>query len=165
MELIEATDLRRSLRSRGVLDIDRAIIIAHDVALGLGAGHGRGIVNRSVKPQNILIGRDGSIKLTDFGIASVYKDINDERLTDTGMTLGTVQYFPPEQAQGEIVSPAADVYSLGIVIYEMLTGRPPFDGDTPVAVAIQHIQDRPPLPSQLTPNIRLALQGMILHSL
>ncbi len=165
MELIEGTDLRRYLRSRGVLDIDRAIIIAHDVALGLGAAHRRGIVHRSVKPQNILIGRDGSIKLTDFGIASVYKDINDERLTDTGMTLGTVQYFPPEQAQGEIVSPAADVYSLGIVIYEMLTGRPPFDGDTPVAVAMQHIQDRPTLPSQLNPNIPLALEVIILHCL
>src|SRR5215471_19715803 len=165
MELVEGTDLRRYLRSRGVLDVDRAIIIAHDVALGLGAAHRREIVHRDVKPQNILVGRDGSIKLTDFGIASVYKDINDERLTTTGMTLGTVQYYAPEQAQGEIVNPAADVYALGIVMYEMLTARTPFDGDTPVAVAMQHIQDAPMPPSQLNPHIPPALEEIILRCL
>jgi len=165
MELVEGTDLRRYLRSRGMLAIDRAIIIAHDVALGLGAAHRRGIVHRDVKPQNVLVGRDGTIKLTDFGIASVYKDINAERLTTTGMTLGTVQYYAPEQAQGEIVSPAADVYALGIVMYEMLTGRTPFDGDTPVAVAMQHIQDLPLPPSQFNPNIPPPLEEIILRCL
>ncbi len=165
MELIEGADLRRYLRSRGVLAIDRAIIIAHDVALGLGAAHRRNIVHRDVKPQNVLVGRDGSIKLTDFGIASVYKDINAERLTTTGMTLGTVQYYAPEQAQGEIVSPAADVYALGIVMYEMLTGRTPFDGDTPVAVAMQHIQDAPIAPTQYNPNIPQVLEDIILRCL
>src|SRR3984893_6826854 len=165
MELIEGTDLRRYLRSRGVLAVDRAIIIAHDVALGLGAAHRRGIVHRDVKPQNVLVGRDGSIKLTDFGIASVYKDINAERLTTTGMTLGTVQYYAPEQAQGEIVSPAADVYALGIVMYEMLTGRTPFDGDTPVAVAMQHIQDVPVPPGDLNPGIPQALEDIIMRCL
>jgi eukaryotic-like serine/threonine-protein kinase len=165
MELVEGTDLRRYLRSRGVLAIDRAIIIAHDVALGLSAAHRRGIVHRDVKPQNILVGRDGSIKLTDFGIASVYKDINAERLTTTGMTLGTVQYYAPEQAQGEIVSPAADVYALGIVMYEMLTGRTPFDGDTPVAVAMQHIQDPPTPPSHFNPAIPPALEEIIMRCL
>src|SRR5947199_2297073 len=165
MELVEGTDLRRYLRSRGVLAVDRAIIIAHDVALGLGAAHRRGIVHRDVKPQNVLVGRDGSIKLTDFGIASVYKDINAERLTTTGMTLGTVQYYAPEQAQGEIVSPAADVYALGIVMYEMLTGRTPFDGDTPVAVAMQHIQDLPAPPTLFNSNIPPALEVIILRCL
>ncbi len=165
MELVEGTDLRRYLRSRGVLDTDRAIIIAHDVAFGLGAAHRRGIVHRDVKPQNILVGRDGSIKLTDFGIAMIQIAINAERLTTTGMTLGTVQYYPPEQAQGEIVSPAADVYALGIVMYEMLTGRPPFDGDSPVGVAMQHIQDPPTPPSQLNPSIPPALEEIILRCL
>jgi serine/threonine protein kinase len=165
MELVGGTDLRRYLRSRGVLAVDRAIIIAHDVALGLGAAHRRGIVHRDVKPQNVLVGRDGSIKLTDFGIASVYKDINAERLTTTGMTRGTVQYYAPEQAQGEIVNPAADVDALGIVMYEMLTGRPPFDGDTPVAVAMQHIQDVPTPPSELNPNIPPPLEEIILRCL
>src|SRR5260221_4845733 len=163
MELVEGTDLRRYLRSRGVLDIERAVIIAHDVALGLGAAHRRGIVHRDVKPQNILVSRDGSIKLTDFAIARVYKDIHAERLTTTGMTLGTVQYYAPEQAQGEIVSPAADVYALGIVMYEMLTGRTPLDGDNPVAVAMQHIQAPPMPPRQLNPNIPPALEEIILR--
>src|SRR5947199_7445280 len=161
MELVEGTDLRRYLRSRGMLAVDRVVIIAHDIALGLGAAHRRLIVHRDVKPQNVLVGRDGSIKLTDFGIASVYKDINDERLTTTGMTLGTVQYYAPEQAQGEIVSPAADVYALGIVMYEMVTGRTPFDGDTPVAVAMQHIQDLPVPPGQINPQLPPALAEII----
>src|SRR5579883_3070806 len=165
MELVEGTDLRRYLRSRGVLAIDRAIIIAHDVALGLGAAHRRGIVHRDVKPQNVLVGRDGSIKLTDFGIASVYKDINAERLTTTGMTLGTVQYYAPEQAQGEIVSPAADIYALGIVMYEMLCGRTPFDGETPVAVAMRHIQDAPDPPTLYNPRITPGLERIILRCL
>src|SRR2546423_8685420 len=164
-DLGEGRGRRRYLVWGGVLGFDRAIIIAHDVALGLGAAHRRGIVHRDVKPQNVLVGRDGSIKLTDFGIASVYKDINAERLTTTGMTLGTVQYYAPEQAQGEIVSPAADVYALGIVIYEMLAGRTPFEGDTPVAVAMQHIQDAPLAPSQLNPNIPAALEEIILRCL
>jgi eukaryotic-like serine/threonine-protein kinase len=164
-ELVEGTNLRQYLHSRGILDNDRAIIIAHDTALGLGAAHRRGIVHRAVKPQNILLGQDGSVKLTNFTIASVYKDINDERLTTTGMTLGTVQYYAPEQPQGEIVSPAADVYALGIVMYEMLTARPPFDGDTPVAVAMMHIHDAPTPPSHLNPNIPVALEAIILRCL
>ncbi|MBV9690829.1 MAG: protein kinase [Ktedonobacteraceae bacterium] len=165
MELVEGKDLRRYLRSYGVLTPQRAMMIAHDVALGLGAAHRREIVHRDVKPQNILVGDDGSIKLTDFGIASVYKDLDAERLTTTGMTLGTVQYYAPEQAQGEIVSSAADVYALGIVMYEMLTGHTPFDGDTPVAVAMQHIQDPPLPPSQYNPNITPALEEIILRCL
>src|SRR6266700_2990822 len=165
MELVEGTDLRRYLRSREVLDVDRAVIIAHDVALGLGAAHGRSIVHCNVKPQTILIGRAGSTKLTGFGIASVHKDINAERLTTTGMPLGTVQYYAPEQAQGEIVSPSVDVYALGMVMYEMLTGRTAFDGDTPVAVAMQHIQDQPVPPSQFNPTIPSALEAIILRCL
>ena len=165
MELVEGTDLRRYLRSRGVLGVETAIRIAHDVALGLGATHRHGIVHRDVKPQNILMGRDGSIKLTGFGIASVYKDINDERLTTTGMTLGTVQYYAPEQALDEIVSPATDIYALGMVLYEMLTARPAFDGDTPVAVAMAHIQDQPTPPRQFNPAIPQGLEAIILRCL
>jgi eukaryotic-like serine/threonine-protein kinase len=164
-ELVEGTDLRRYFRSRGVLDVDRAVIIAHDAALGLGVAHRRNIVHRGVKPQNILVGRKGAIKLTDFVISSVYKDINAESLSTTGMALGTVQYYAPEQCQWEIVTPTADVYALGIVMYEMLTGRPPFDGETPVAVAMQHIQDTPVPPSQLNPNIPTSLEAIILRCL
>jgi eukaryotic-like serine/threonine-protein kinase len=165
MELVEGTDLRRYLHGRGVLDIERSVIIVHDVALGLGAAHRRGIVHRNVNPQNVLVGHDGSIKLTGFTLVSTYKDIDAERLTDTGATLGTVQYYAPEQAQGEIVGPAADVYALGNVIYEMITGRTPFDGDNPVAVAMQHIQDPPTPPGQYNPNIPPALEEIVLRCL
>jgi serine/threonine protein kinase len=165
MELIQGTDLRRFLRTHHVLEVEQAVTIAHDVALGLGAAHRRSIVHRDVKPQNIMLSSDGVIKLTDFGIASMYKDISAERLTTTGMTLGTVQYYAPEQAQGEIVKPAADVYALGIVLYEMLTGKPPFDGDTPVSVAVRHIQDLPDPPSNKNPRIPRGLETLILRCL
>src|SRR5579871_663741 len=165
MEFIQGIDLRRYLKTRHILEVDQAVAIAHDVALGLGAAHRRQIVHRDVKPQNVMVNGEGLVKLTDFGIASMYKDLSAERLTTTGMTLGTVQYYAPEQAQGEIVSPAADVYALGIVMYEMLTGKPPFDGDTPVAVAMQHIQDIPTPPSYLNPNIPPALEEIIMRCL
>ena len=148
MELVNGTDLRRYLRSRGYLNVDRSVMIAHDAALGLGAAHRRGVVHCSVRPQNIMIGGDGSIKMTDFS-----------------MTLGTVQYYSPEQARDEIVSPSADVYALGIVMYEMLTGRTPFDGDNPVAIAMQHIQDPPTPPRQLNPTIPPVLEEIILRCL
>ena len=165
MELIQGTDLRRYLRVHHILDVDQAVAIAHDVALGLGAAHRRQIVHRDVKPQNIMVNGEGLVKLTDFGIASMYKDLSAERLTTTGMTLGTVQYYAPEQAQGEIVRPAADVYALGIVLYEMLTGKPPFDGDTPVSVAVRHIQDLPEPPSHQNPKIPAGLEALILRCL
>ena len=165
MELIQGVDLRRYLRVHHVLDVDQAVAIARDVALGLGAAHRRQIVHRDVKPQNIMVNGEGLVKLTDFGIASMYKDLSAERLTTTGMTLGTVQYYAPEQAQGEIVKPAADVYALGIVLYEMLTGKPPFDGDTPVSVAVRHIQDLPEPPSHQNPKISRGLEALILRCL
>jgi eukaryotic-like serine/threonine-protein kinase len=167
MELIEGTDLRLYLHSRRVLENDRAIIIAHDVALGLGAAHRRGIVHRNVKPRNVLVGRDCSIKLADFCIACVHTDINGELFIPTGMSLGTVEYpyFAPEQAQGKIVTPAADVYSLGMVMYEMLTGNPPFDGVSNVTIAMQHIQDLPSSPRQFNPDISTPLEEIILRCL
>ena len=165
MELVEGTDLRHYLRGRGVLDIDRVFTIAHDVALGLSAAHRRGVVHLSVKPQNVLVGCDGSIKLTDFSIAIVYKYINAEHLTTTGMALGTVQYHAPEQALGEFATPATDVYALGIVMYEMLTGRIPFDGANSIAVELLHIHEQPVPPGQLNPAIPPALEEIILRCL
>lgn len=164
MELVEGTDLRRYLHSRGMLDVGRAVSIAHDVALGLGAAHRRGIVHCAVRPQNVLVGRGGAMKLTDFGIDSLYIDIVG-LLTLLRMTLGTVHYYAREQFWGEIVGPAADVYALGIVMYEMLTGHPPFDGDSPVAIAMKYIQDVPTPPSQLNPQIPPALEEIILRCL
>jgi serine/threonine-protein kinase len=151
MELIEGTDLRRYLRSRGILEADKAVLIAYNVALGLGEAHQHGIVHQNVKPASILLCRDGSIKLTGFSLASMFA--------------GMVLYYAPEQAQGEIVTPAADVYCLGNVLYQMVTGHPPFDGDIPVAVAMQHIQDIPRPPSQFNPTISPALEEIIMHCL
>jgi eukaryotic-like serine/threonine-protein kinase len=165
MEFVDGTDLRRYLKRHGKLSNERTVTIARDVALGLGAAHKRGIVHRDVKPQNIMLNDEDLVKLTDFGIASVYKDAGAERLTTTGMTLGTVQYYAPEQAQGEVVTPAADIYALGIVMYEMLTGRPPFDGDTPVAVAMKHIQEQPERPSTYNPAIVPGLERIIMRCL
>jgi serine/threonine protein kinase len=148
MELVQGANLRRYLRSRGVLAVDRAVIIAHDVALGLGAAHRRGIVHHNVSSSKILIGRDGSIKLTGFGLPS-----------------GIPQSNSPEQLQGEVGNSTTDVYSLGTVIYEMLTGRTPFDADTPVAIAMQHIQDLPTRPGIFNPNIPSSLEGIIMRCL
>ncbi len=149
MELVEGTDLRRYLHVRGQLSVDRAIIIAHDVALGLSAMHRRGMVHRNVEPQKVLIGRDGSINLIAFSMS----------------VGGAVHYYAPELVQSESVTPATDIYALGIVMYEMLTGRPLFDGDTPVAVAMQHIQDAPIPPSQLNSSIPPSLEEIILRCL
>jgi serine/threonine-protein kinase len=151
MELVDGINLHRYLRSRGILDAGSTVKIAQNVALGLGEAHRRDIVHRNVIPQNILIGRDGSIKLTDFSIG-------------IALTLGTVQYYAPEQARG-VVSPSADVYSLGIVMYEMLTLHPPFDGDSPEAVAMKHIQEVPTPPSQYNPTIPTALEEIIMRCL
>jgi eukaryotic-like serine/threonine-protein kinase len=164
MELIDGTDLRRYLHSRGILDTENTVKIAYNVSLGLGYAHHRDIVHRNVNPRNILLGHDGSIKVTDFSLASVY-GMSREELSTTGMSLNIVSYYSPEQAQGEIVTPAADVYCLGSVMYQMLTLHPPFDGDNAVAVAMQHIQDVPTHPSQLNPNIPPVLEEIILRCL
>lgn len=149
MELVEGTDLRHYLRARETLDAKRTGIIAHDVAMGLAAAHRRGIVHGHVKPQNILISHQGDIKLTDFGLCSA----------------GIVQYYVPEQAQSEPIGPTADIYAFGCVMYCMLTGRVPFDGDTPVEVAMQHIHDQPTPPSQLNPTIPPTLEEIVLRCL
>jgi serine/threonine-protein kinase len=124
--------------------------IAYHVALGLGAAHSRGIVYRNVKPRKILLGRDGSIKLTDLSIANMH-DMK--------------QYYSPELAQGEIVTPPSDIYSLGIIMYEMLTARVPFDSASPEEIISQHIHNTPKPPSQLNPNIPTALEKIIMRCL
>src|SRR6266566_8265816 len=137
MELVEGTDLQRYLPARGILDATSTVIIAHNVALGLGAAHHRSIIHRATIPQHILLGRDGSVKLTSFSLASVYGMDREELPTGVNIVL----YFPPEQACGDIVTPATDVYVLGVVMYEMLTGHPPFDGNSPVEVAMKQMND------------------------
>jgi serine/threonine protein kinase len=164
MELVDGIDLSRFLRSRGILDANRNIMIARDVAIGLNEAHYRGIVHRAVIPQHILMDNAGPIKLSSFTIASV-KGMGREELSTTGASLNIVPYYAPEQAMGEIVTPATDIYALGIVMYEMLTCHPPFDGNSPVVVAMQHIKDVPKPPSQFNPNIPGALEEIIMRCL
>jgi len=162
MELVEGEDLKRRLRRVGMLPIPQALDVAAQVARALEAAHARGIVHRDIKPHNILITSDGKVKVTDFGIA---KAATSSGQTETGTIMGSVHYFSPEQARGEATGPQADIYSLGVVLFEMLTGRLPFEGENPVAVAHKQIYDPPPLPSHFNHEIPPELDALVLRCL
>ena len=149
MEYIEGHSLAELLRSGGPLAPERAAEIAMDVAEALGFAHSNGVIHRDVKPSNVLLSPDGQVKVTDFGIAIVAFGGAEANLTQTGAVMGTATYFSPEQAQGKPLDHRSDLYSLGIVLYEMLCGRPPFTGDTSVAIAYKHVQQAVPSPSSL----------------
>jgi serine/threonine-protein kinase len=141
LEFVEGETLKDLIRREGALDIPQAIAYAIEIARALGAAHERMIVHRDVKPQNVLIGEEGGAKITDFGIA---RTLTEEGLTVPGRVLGTTDYVSPEQALGQPVTGQSDLYSLGVVLYEMLTGRVPFSGETPVAVAMSHVREQVP---------------------
>jgi eukaryotic-like serine/threonine-protein kinase len=143
MELVEGRDLAAILKQRGRIGTDDAVQVAIAVASALEAAHRRGIVHRDVKPGNILITDDGGVKVTDFGIA---RAVSEASMTVTGTTLGSVHYFSPEQARGDEVTGRSDVYALGIVLYEMLTGHRPFEGDSAAGVALKRLTENPPRP-------------------
>ncbi len=163
MELIDGRSLRDILRSEGALLPRRATEIASEVAAALAVAHQAGLVHRDVKPGNILITRDGTVKVTDFGIARAWDD--SQELTRTGAVIGTATYFSPEQAQGVGADARSDLYSLGIVLYEMLVGGPPFKGDSPVAVAYQHVSAMPMAPSSVKPDVPAGLEAIVLRAL
>src|SRR5688500_12380441 len=163
MEYIEGRSLAQIIRDDGPLSPDRAADVATDVAAALGFAHRGGVVHRDVKPGNVLISPTGQVKVTDFGIARAVS--TQENLTQTGTVMGTATYFSPEQARGEPVDPRSDVYSLGIVLYEMLTGKPPFAGDSPVAVAYKHVQETPVPPRELDPSLPSSLEAVTLKAL
>jgi serine/threonine-protein kinase len=150
MELIKGETLADKLRREGALDPALAIRIAGAAAAALQAAHDEGIVHRDVKPGNIMVTPEGDIKVLDFGIASAAWAAS---LTGTGFTIGTATYLSPEQASGEKTTPASDVYALGVVTYEMLTGQPPFTGDSPVAIASAHIHAQVRPVRELAPNV------------
>lgn len=163
MELVDGRSLRDVLRSEGALLPRRAAEIGAEVASALSVAHRAGLVHRDIKPGNILLATDGTVKVTDFGIARAWDD--SQELTRTGAVIGTATYFSPEQAQGTRADERSDVYSLGIVLYEMLTGRPPFSGDSPVAVAYQHVSASAAAPSSLNPDVSPELDAVVTKAL
>ncbi len=164
MEYVDGPSLSQVIRRDGPLHPRRAAEIGNEVAAALGFAHSRGVVHRDVKPGNVLLTATGQSKVTDFGIARALSSPDDD-LTQAGSVMGTATYFSPEQAQGLTVDPRSDLYSLGVVLYEMVTGRPPFTGETPLAIAYKHVQDQPAPPSSIVPDLPHGLEAIIMKLL
>ncbi|WP_319454635.1 MULTISPECIES: Stk1 family PASTA domain-containing Ser/Thr kinase [unclassified Mycobacterium] len=164
MEYVDGVTLRDIVRTEGPFPPRRAIEIIADACQALHFSHQHGIIHRDVKPANIMISKTGAVKVMDFGIARAVADAGHS-LTQTETVIGTAQYLSPEQAHGETVDARSDVYSLGCVLYEILTGDPPFVGDTPLAVAYQHVRKRPTPPSARRPGISPELDAVVLKAL
>ncbi len=161
-ELIDGTDLATLIRQRGQFTVPDAIEVMAQIGPALDYAHSRGIIHRDVKPHNILIDSRGTAKVVDFGIA---KGVNDIKMTDAGTALGTAGYISPEQATGAPLTAASDLYSAGVVLYEMLTGRLPFVGDTAVSVAMQHVRNAPPPPSRFNAKIPRPIEAVIMRAM
>ena len=161
MELVDGISLKQYMEKKGVLNWKETLHFSMQIAKALEHAHSRGIVHRDIKPHNVMVLKNGSVKVTDFGIARIMSKGN----TLTKEALGSVHYISPEQAKGSRVDNRSDLYSLGVVMYEMMTGRPPYDGESPVAVAIQHINGGAPMPSTLNPNIPGGLEQIIMKAM
>jgi beta-lactam-binding protein with PASTA domain/predicted Ser/Thr protein kinase len=164
MEYVEGETLRDVLRREGVLSPQRAMTLAADICNALDFSHRNGIVHRDVKPGNVMITPEGTVKVMDFGIARAVSD-SAATMTSTAAVIGTAQYLSPEQARGESVDARSDVYSVGCLLYELVTGAPPFTGDSPVSVAYQHVREDPRLPSSVNPAIPADLDAILLKAL
>jgi beta-lactam-binding protein with PASTA domain len=159
MEFVDGQPLSQALRAGGPMPPVRVAQLGAQVAAALSYAHRHGVIHRDVKPGNVLLTEDQQAKVTDFGIARAVN--TEESLTQTGAVMGTATYFSPEQAEGIGVDSRSDIYSLGVVLYEMVAGRPPFLGDTPVSIASKHVRDRPPLLRDLNPTVPPALEAVI----
>lgn len=159
MELVKGEPLSAVLARSGALGTEVMLDVVEQTAGGLHAAHRAGVIHRDVKPGNLLVTETGQIKITDFGIA---RALEAAPLTATGLVLGTAQYVSPEQASGDTLTPASDVYSLGVVAYECLAGRPPFTAETPVALALRHLNDTPPpLPGNVPAPVAALVMSML----
>lgn len=162
MELIQGKTLKQIITEDGVLPWKWSINIAIQIASALEIAHKNNIVHRDIKPHNIIITEDGIAKVTDFGIA---KAVSNSTITAFGTTIGSVHYFSPEHARGGYTDAKSDIYSLGVVMYEMMTGRVPFDADTPVSIALKHMQEKPVEPIKLNPSIPYAVNKIIMKAM
>ncbi|MFQ5859430.1 MAG: protein kinase [Anaerolineae bacterium] len=158
MEYVDGQDLRDLIRQQAPLSVDRALDLATQAAAAVAYAHRAGIVHRDVKPQNILVATNGHVKVTDFGIARAMSDVS---VTETGVVLGTAHYLAPEQVAGDPATPASDVYALGVVLYEMLTGRTPFDADSSIGVAMKRLQETPTPVQQLNPHVPASVAAVV----
>ena len=157
MELVDGITLKKYIEKKSRLSVKEAVSIAIQVAMGLEAAHNNNIIHRDIKPQNIMISKEGKVKVTDFGIAKAATSN-----TITSNVMGSVHYTSPEQARGGYSDAKSDIYSLGITLFEMLTGRVPFNGDTTVAIAIKHIQEDLPSPADYNEEIPVSVEKIVL---
>ncbi|MDM5198822.1 Stk1 family PASTA domain-containing Ser/Thr kinase [Fictibacillus enclensis] len=162
MEYVKGKTLKQYIREKGRLSVEESIQIIKQIASGMVAAHEHGIIHRDIKPHNILIDENGVAKVTDFGIALA---ITSATITHTNSVLGSVHYFSPEQARGGVANAKSDIYSLGVVLFEMLTGRVPFTGESPVSVALKHLQEDVPEPRKINPEIPQSVENIILKAL
>jgi serine/threonine-protein kinase len=163
MEYVEGRTLRDIVKTEGPMDEQRAMETMADICAALDFSHRNGIIHRDVKPANVMINNAGAVKVMDFGIARALAD--GQGVTQTAAVVGTAQYLSPEQARGELVDARSDVYAAGCVLYELITGEPPFTGDSPVAVAYQHVREDPIPPSRQNPDVSAALDAVVLKAM
>ncbi len=164
MEYVDGMTLRQLLASGRRLLPERALEITGGVLSALDYAHRHGIVHRDIKPANVMLTRTGDVKVMDFGIARALNDVGNT-MTATSAVMGTAQYLSPEQARGEVVDARSDLYSAGVLLYELLTGRPPFTGDSPVSIAYQHVSEMPTPPSQVDGGVSPEIDTVVMHSL